>query len=352
MKLYGGVEVAEFSSRLSPGERIKTLKSFEKGKIQLLISTDAAARGIDIKGVKCVINYDAPQYIRTYIHRHVYCFTAHSALILSLRVGAKIWCLVFRVGRTARAGKAGVAFTFILGVQEEKFIKMVRDAGSPSLQKQTVKPESLRGMESRYEDVLNELGRVIKWRLLCFFSAAVTALPVPCSRTRGMMGALVNVRRGGRSPFASRPLLIGRLHRLLSSALTTWVSNYWVSSSRNVELQTRLLELEEAMRRVSAERAREQVGRSEAEEQVRRQTEQLALLEGAHQRRQQSAQTVWNHERESLLLNISTTAKTLQDMKSKHQMKSLREDLSQVQKELKSCKNNMNTLNKKLTYDM
>ncbi|XP_026780896.2 ATP-dependent RNA helicase DDX51 [Pangasianodon hypophthalmus] len=135
VKLYGGVEVAEFSSRLSPSERQKTLKNFEQGKIQLLISTDAAARGIDIKGVKCVINYDAPQYIRTYIHR---------------------------VGRTARAGRAGVSFTFVLGVQLEKFVKMVQDAGSPSLQKQTVKPESLRGMESRYEEVLNELGRVIK----------------------------------------------------------------------------------------------------------------------------------------------------------------------------------------------
>ncbi|KAM9476005.1 ATP-dependent RNA helicase DDX51 isoform 2-T2 [Clarias gariepinus] len=135
VKLYGGVDVAEFSSRLNPSERQKTLKNFEQGKIQLLISTDAAARGIDIKGVKCVINYDAPQYIRTYIHR---------------------------VGRTARAGKAGVAFTFVLGVQEEKFVKMVQEAGSPGLQKQTVNPESLSGMESRYEDVLIELGRVIK----------------------------------------------------------------------------------------------------------------------------------------------------------------------------------------------
>lgn len=47
------------------------------------------------------------------------------------------------------------------------------------------------------------------------------------------------------------------------------------------------------MRRVSAERAREHVGRSAAEEQVRRQTEQLAQLEGAHQKRQQSAQSMW-----------------------------------------------------------
>lgn len=34
-----------------------------------LISTDAAARGIDISGVKCVVNYDAPQFVRTYVHR-------------------------------------------------------------------------------------------------------------------------------------------------------------------------------------------------------------------------------------------------------------------------------------------
>lgn len=135
VKLFGGVEVAEFSSKLSPGERQKTLKDFEKGKIPLLISTDAAARGIDINGVKCVINYDAPQYIRTYIHR---------------------------VGRTARAGKAGLAFTFLLKVQEKRFLKMVSDAGSPGIQKQHVHPEALKSMESRYEQVLAELGTIVK----------------------------------------------------------------------------------------------------------------------------------------------------------------------------------------------
>ncbi|XP_056319047.1 ATP-dependent RNA helicase DDX51 [Danio aesculapii] len=135
VKLFGGVEVAEFSSKLSPGERQKTLKDFEKGKIPLLISTDAAARGIDINGVKCVINYDAPQYIRTYIHR---------------------------VGRTARAGKAGLAFTFLLKVQEKRFLKMVSDAGSPGIQKQLVHPEALKSMESRYEQVLAELGTIVK----------------------------------------------------------------------------------------------------------------------------------------------------------------------------------------------
>lgn len=62
-------------------------------------------------------------------------------------------------------------------------------------------------------------------------------------------------------------------------------------------VQTKLMDLEEAMRRVSAERSREHAGRTEAEGRVRKQTEQLALLEGAHQRRQQSALNVWNQEK-------------------------------------------------------
>uniref|UniRef100_UPI00398ECB30 ATP-dependent RNA helicase DDX51 isoform X2 n=1 Tax=Pristiophorus japonicus TaxID=55135 RepID=UPI00398ECB30 len=68
LRAFGGIQVAEFSSRLSPNERRKTLKEFEQGKLQVLISTDATARGIDIEGVTCVVNYDAPQFIRTYIH--------------------------------------------------------------------------------------------------------------------------------------------------------------------------------------------------------------------------------------------------------------------------------------------
>ncbi|XP_041832070.1 ATP-dependent RNA helicase DDX51 isoform X2 [Melanotaenia boesemani] len=135
VQLFGGIQAAEFSSRLSPGERKKTLKDFEQGKIQLLISTDAAARGIDINGIKCIINYDAPQYIRTYIHR---------------------------VGRTARAGKAGLAFTFLLRVQENNFLQMLVEAGRPGIQKQIVKPETLKGMEGRYEQILQELAEVIK----------------------------------------------------------------------------------------------------------------------------------------------------------------------------------------------
>ncbi|XP_049591983.1 ATP-dependent RNA helicase DDX51 isoform X2 [Syngnathus scovelli] len=135
IRLFGGIRVAEFSSRLSPRERQKKLKEFEQGKTHVLISTDAAARGIDIAGVKCVVNYDAPQYIRTYIHR---------------------------IGRTARAGKPGLAFTFLLGVQKKDFLQMVTEAGSRGIQKQIIAPESLKSLEDRYEQTLQELASAVK----------------------------------------------------------------------------------------------------------------------------------------------------------------------------------------------
>lgn len=92
-----------------------------------LISTDATARGIDVQGVQLVVNYDAPQYLRTYVHR---CGTGlgsgegvacgESLVPTALGLGATALeeaVLRFRVGRTARAGKSGQAFTLLLEVQ-------------------------------------------------------------------------------------------------------------------------------------------------------------------------------------------------------------------------------------------
>jgi len=67
-------------------ERIRTLDSFKKDHISILIATDVAARGLDIPDVSHVINYDIPQTHDTYVHR---------------------------IGRTGRSGKKGNALTFI-----------------------------------------------------------------------------------------------------------------------------------------------------------------------------------------------------------------------------------------------
>ncbi|XP_027569977.2 ATP-dependent RNA helicase DDX51 [Pipra filicauda] len=135
VQAFGGVTVAEFSSRLTPSERQRTIREFEQGKIQLLISTDATARGIDVKGVNYVINYDAPQFIRTYIHR---------------------------VGRTARAGKVGVAFSLVLRIQERRFLRMLRDAGIRDIQKHPMKGKALKPLVQQYEAALCKLEKTVK----------------------------------------------------------------------------------------------------------------------------------------------------------------------------------------------
>nr|XP_002196880.4 ATP-dependent RNA helicase DDX51 [Taeniopygia guttata] len=135
VQAFGGITVAEFSSRLTPNERKRTMKEFEQGKIQLLISTDATARGIDVKRVNYVINYDAPQFIRTYVHR---------------------------VGRTARAGEAGVAFSLVLRIQERRFLRMLRDAGIRDIKKHPVKGNSLKPLVQQYEGALCKLEKTVK----------------------------------------------------------------------------------------------------------------------------------------------------------------------------------------------
>lgn len=90
-KLYGelkarGFLVDELHGDLSQAKREGVMKRFREVKLQYLIATDVAARGLDIDGVTHVFNYDIPQDVESYIHR---------------------------IGRTGRAGKDGLAITFV-----------------------------------------------------------------------------------------------------------------------------------------------------------------------------------------------------------------------------------------------
>jgi ATP-dependent RNA helicase RhlE len=81
-----GIRVDEIHGNKSQNYRLKVLGDFKAGKIQVLIATDVAARGLDISEVTHVINYQKPRDFDSYIHR---------------------------IGRTGRAGKGGKAFTFV-----------------------------------------------------------------------------------------------------------------------------------------------------------------------------------------------------------------------------------------------
>lgn len=81
-----GYKSDELHGDLSQAKREKVMKIFRSAKIQILVATDVAARGLDIEGITHVFNYDIPQDGESYIHR---------------------------IGRTGRAGEKGIAITFI-----------------------------------------------------------------------------------------------------------------------------------------------------------------------------------------------------------------------------------------------
>lgn len=156
------------------------------------------------------------------------------------------------------------------------------------------------------------------------------------------MGGLGNGRRGGRSP----PLMIGAL----IACILVLGFNYWVSSSRNLELQTKLYELEGQVRRGAAERGVAEMKKNEFQEEIQRQKEQISHIESLYKRQLEGVQNTCSQEKGTLQQNISSSTKTIQELKG--QLNLLSDDLGKLQRELQSCKGNINTLNKKLTYDM
>ncbi|XP_077379080.1 Golgi membrane protein 1 isoform X2 [Festucalex cinctus] len=156
------------------------------------------------------------------------------------------------------------------------------------------------------------------------------------------MGGLVNGRRGGRSP----PLLIGAL----VACILLLGFNYWVSSSRNLELQTKVYELEGQLRRGAAERGADEVKKYEFQKEIHRQKDQIDLIENRYKKQLEGVQNTCSQEKETLQQNISTSTQTIQELKG--QLNQMNDDLGMLQKELQACQGNVKSLNDKLTYDM
>lgn len=156
------------------------------------------------------------------------------------------------------------------------------------------------------------------------------------------MGGLGNGRRGGRSP----PLLIAAL----IACILVLGFNYWVSSSRNLDLQTKLYEMEGLVRRGAAERGVAEMKKTEFQEEILRQKEQISHIENIYKKQLEGAQNTCSQDKVILQQNISSSVTTIQQLKG--QLNQLNDDVGQLQKELQSCQGSIKTLNDKLTYDM
>ena len=98
-----GYKAESLHGDIKQSQRDRIMKKLKSGDIKILVATDVAARGIDVKDLELVINYDIPQELEYYVHR---------------------------IGRTGRNGKDGIAYTFYTGKEKLKLREIEKYANT------------------------------------------------------------------------------------------------------------------------------------------------------------------------------------------------------------------------------
>src|SRR5690606_33652161 len=117
---------------LSQGKRMSVLRKFKEGSIDVLVATDVAARGLDISGVTHVYNFDIPQDPESYVHR---------------------------IGRTGRAGKQGIAITFVVP-REMGYLRTVEETTKKRMKRMQV-PTLAEAIEGQQKLVIDKVESTI-----------------------------------------------------------------------------------------------------------------------------------------------------------------------------------------------
>ncbi|WPH03418.1 atp-dependent rna helicase drs1 [Acrodontium crateriforme] len=132
-----GLKAAELHGSMSQEQRINAIESFRSGRASFLLATDLASRGLDIKGIDTVINYEAPQTHEIYLHR---------------------------VGRTARAGRTGVSCT-LAAEPDRKVIKAAVKAAKQhgaSVRQRTVDPKDADTWQAKCDALADEVEDILR----------------------------------------------------------------------------------------------------------------------------------------------------------------------------------------------
>ena len=132
-----GLSSAELHGSMSQEQRLSAIDSFRTGKAAFLLATDLASRGLDIKGIETVINYEAPQTYEIYLHR---------------------------VGRTARAGRSGCSCT-LAAEPDRKIVKAAvkgAKAQGARIRQRTVDPLEANAWQKRIDDLQSEVEEVLR----------------------------------------------------------------------------------------------------------------------------------------------------------------------------------------------
>lgn len=132
---------------LSQAKRISVLRKFKEGSIDVLVATDVAARGLDISGVTHVYNFDIPQDPESYVHR---------------------------IGRTGRAGKEGVAMTFI-NPREKSYLRVVERTTKKQMERMEA-PTLDEALEGQQKAVIEKVEQALEENHLQYYQQSAEDL--------------------------------------------------------------------------------------------------------------------------------------------------------------------------------
>jgi ATP-dependent RNA helicase DeaD len=132
---------------LSQAKRMSVLRKFKEGSIDVLVATDVAARGLDISGVTHVYNFDIPQDPESYVHR---------------------------IGRTGRAGKTGMAMTFVTP-REKSYLSVVERTTKRKMERMKA-PTLDQALEGQQRAVVDKILQTIESNNLQYYRQAAEEL--------------------------------------------------------------------------------------------------------------------------------------------------------------------------------
>ena len=142
-----GFNVAPLNGDLAQSMRERTINRLKMGKLDIVVATDVAARGIDVDRISLVVNYDIPYDTESYVHR---------------------------IGRTGRAGRSGNAILFITP-RERRLLKTIEKATRQPIEAMTM-PTSEQISEKRVAAFKNKVKSVVSYGELDKFKALVHAM--------------------------------------------------------------------------------------------------------------------------------------------------------------------------------